>query len=228
MALTAYAVDVRPPRIDERELALVDATRSLQRTGRTLSSTRPLTGRADTDAAVATTLAAFSAALIRITGKGAPPTGTVDVRPGESRAVTPAEAVAGGIAALQRLGMRARLYADEIWPFHVELDRLRALAASLREFGAQCDTLSFDLQPARAQMEEALSGLDALGIGRAALSQLTRSGDDLGTFLAAPPGRQAALTAHIQRATEAYAQAEAARDRLGEGLTLVRDEVSAL
>lgn len=212
-------------------LALADTARSLWRTHATLPLTKPLTGHPDTDAAVAAVLAAFPAALTRVTARR--DTAHSLRRARASRIVTPTEAVACGIPALQRLAMRARLYADEL-----ELIRdTGPLAAQLREFGHQCDTLSFNLRPARYQMDEALTGLDAIGAGRGALSHLTRSdsggyapayADTVGPFLAAHPEHRDALATHMTRATEAYAQAEASRDEFTEDLALILATVSEL
>jgi hypothetical protein len=233
----------RPPLHEELAgLALADTAKSLRRTHATLHRTRPLTGRPDTDAAVAATLAAFAAALTRDTTR---PSTIVDGRaPGAdgsrvSRTATPAEAAAGGTAALQRLGLRARLYAEEILRARTHLEfagpawrAISPLAVLLREFGDHCDTLSLDLRPARHQMDEALTGLDAVGAGRAALACLTRSGGDEVTpvYAAAATSFLAdrAFTAQVTRAAQAYALAEAARDRLADALKLVRETVEAL
>jgi hypothetical protein len=241
-----HAIGERPAQsaslgADLAGLALADTAKSLRRTHATLHRTRPLTGRPDADAAVAATLAAFAAALSRGTVR---PSTIVDGRgpasegPRVSRGATLAEAVAGGTAALQRLGLRARLYADEILRARTHLEfagpawrAISPLAVLLDEFGDHCDTLSFDLRPARHQMDEALNALDAIGAGRAALARFTRSGGDITpvytdaatTFLAEP-----AFTTQVTRATEAYALAEAARDRLTAALHLIRQTVEAL
>jgi len=232
--------------LESYRLALADTARSLQRTHATLPRTRPLTGHPGADAAVADTLAAFPAALIRLTATGA----AVDHRatpfePASAgrRTATPTEAVAGGVASLQRLGLRARLYADEILqarihlvePEHVAWRAISPLASLLREFGQQCDALSFHLRPARLQMEEALEGLDRIGAGHGTLTHFTRSDGDgdtavhtAGAFLAAHPQHRAAFTAQVGRATAAYAHAEASRDKLVQGLKAIRDSVDAL
>lgn len=233
--------------LEESRIALDETAKSLRRTSVTLFQTRPLTGRPDTDAAVAATLGAFPAALARITaqlghggrrrapGRGGP------AMPGKagavSRAATPAQAVAGGMASLQRLGMRARLYADELLRAQTELvelesEGLRPLAVLLWEFGRHCDTLSYNLQPAQYQMEQALTGVDAIGADRGVLAHFTRSDgggytavyadpDAVETFLAEHPEHRAAFATHVTRATEAYAQAETSRDQLAEDLELI-------
>lgn len=226
-----YAVDVveRQPPTPSYLPAVADTARSLRRTHATLFLTRPLTGRPDTDTAVAAALNAFPAALTRV------PTRRDSTGAHPSRTATPTEAVAGGIASLQRLAMRARLYADEL--MGLEAAWLRPVAALLREFGQQCDTLSYQLRPARYTMEAALTGLDALGAGRGALSHFSRSGSGAcaavhaEAFLGAHPEHRAAFATHVARATRAYADAEAARDRLAEGLDLIlakADEIQPL
>jgi hypothetical protein len=236
--------------LERYRLALADTARSLRRTHATLHLTRPLTGRPDTDAAVAATLAAFPAALTRITARPVLVGATVDNRfPRAERAgaspptggtATPTEAVAGGIAALQRLGLRARLYADELLRAEIHLSgesgRLLPLAALLGEFGEHCDALSYQLQPARQQMAEALNGLDSIGAGRGALSHLARScggaytavhADAAERFLAERPERRAAFTTHVGRAIEAYADADTSRDLLAAGLRKVHEALTA-
>ncbi|MGN9912633.1 hypothetical protein ACTMTJ_34360 [Phytohabitans sp. LJ34] len=223
-------------------IALADTARSLWRTHATLPLTKPLTGHPHTDAAVATVLAAFPAALTRITARP----GTAHSRAAHAtraparRVATPTEAVACGIPALQRLAMRAHLYADELEPIRAVAWRaIGPLVAQLREFGQQCDTLSFHLRPARYQMEEALTGLDTIGIGRDALSHLTRSASGryapiyadeaaVEAFLAKHPERRDAFATHVARATDAYAHADAARDKLTEDLALILATVSEL
>lgn len=136
-------------------MALADTARSLRRTHDSLHRTRPLTGRADTDEAVAATIAAFARAVRAIVDRKRPagPAGRDYAIAPVTRTATPEEAVAGGIAALQRLGIRARLYSDELPRAHGPLGEL------LWEFGAHCDALSERLQPARHRMAEALDGL---------------------------------------------------------------------